>query len=84
MAKKRRSETTIELHEVLMIRRTAGLSINWCAECAAEVEMLTPEEAAATAGVGARIIYRRIEAGQLHFTETPDGRLLICFRLLVR
>ncbi len=84
MAKKRRSETIIEMHEVLMIRRTAGRSLSWCAECAAEVGMLTPEEAAAIAGVSARSIYRRIEAGQLHFVETPDGRLLLCFRSLVR
>jgi predicted site-specific integrase-resolvase len=40
--------------------------------------MLTPEEAAALAQVSSRTIYRRVEAGELHFAETPEEPLLIC------
>jgi hypothetical protein len=40
--------------------------------------MLTPEVAARLASVSPRTIYRWIEAGALHFTETPDGILLVC------
>jgi len=28
--------------------------------------------------VASRTIYRRVEAGELHFTETPEGALIIC------
>jgi len=40
--------------------------------------MFTPEVAARLASVSQRTIYRWIEAGSLHFTETPDGGLLVC------
>jgi hypothetical protein len=31
-----------------------------------------------------RAIYRRVEAGELHFTETPEGQLLICLNSILR
>ena len=40
--------------------------------------MVTPEEAALLAGLAARTIYRRVEGGSVHFTESADGTLLIC------
>ena len=40
--------------------------------------MVTPEEAALLAGLAARAIYRRVEGGSVHFTESADGSLLIC------
>lgn len=51
---------------------------SWCGECAGEVPLLTPEEAALATGVGARAVYRLVEAGQIHFMETADGLLLVC------
>ncbi len=55
----------------------------WCEACAAQVRMVTAEEAAMIAEVSARAIYRRVEAGRIHFTETPEGLLLICFNSLL-
>ena len=40
--------------------------------------MLTPEQAAAVAGVTVRAVNRRVEDGSVHFLETADGRLLLC------
>ena len=40
--------------------------------------MVTPEEAAAIAGISVRSIYARVEAHSVHFVETPDGLLLLC------
>jgi hypothetical protein len=40
--------------------------------------MVTVDEAAAIASESSRSIFRRIENGQLHFIETPEGRLFIC------
>jgi hypothetical protein len=45
--------------------------------------MVGPEEAAAFAGLSQRAIFHMIESSQLHFTETPDGGLLICVNSLL-
>jgi hypothetical protein len=46
--------------------------------------MLAPEQIAAITGTSTRDIYRRVEAGELHFTETESGVLLICLDSLRR
>lgn len=46
--------------------------------------MVTPDEAAQLWNVSTRTIYRRIENGQLHFTETERGFSLICIPSLER
>jgi hypothetical protein len=45
--------------------------------------MLTPEEAAALSSRPQRIIYRWIEGGFLHYTESASNELLICFNALL-
>ena len=77
MRSRRRTETTIETHEVWVVRRRSG-GPAWCEECAGQRGMLTPEEAATLARVSPRAIYKWVEAGRLHFTETADGALLVC------
>jgi hypothetical protein len=49
-----------------------------------QVPLLTPDEAALLAGVSIRILLRRVEAEQIHFLETTDGRLLVCPNSLPR
>jgi hypothetical protein len=51
--------------------------MSWCERCRATVPMITPEEAAALMDLSSRSIYRRIEAGSVHFHEDRQG-LLIC------
>jgi hypothetical protein len=76
MNRKRRIEITVE-NRLLIIRRSV-LAPLWCTECPAPVQMITPEEAAVLTDASTRAIYARVEDGQFHFVETPDGRLLIC------
>ena len=76
--KKRRIVITRETDELFVIKTPLHSREVWCPKCAAQVRMLTPEAAAAVTGMSARAIYRLVEAGQIHFTETPDGLLLIC------
>jgi hypothetical protein len=76
--RKKRTEIVVELDEVFVIRRRQTISFAWCRECAAQVQMLTPDQAATLAGFSSRFIYRCIEAGSLHFSETSHGHLLIC------
>ena len=77
MMRKRRTEITIETERVLIVRRQIAIRA-WCRSCDRQVAMVTVDEAARMAGVSSRTIYRWVEADRLHFTETTDGRLLIC------
>ena len=81
----RRTSTTeliVETEEIVVLKpsRAADLSgaRGWCATCAGEVELLTPEAAAVVARLTPRAIYRRVETGRLHFNETETGQLFIC------
>jgi hypothetical protein len=40
--------------------------------------MLTVDEASALAQTDARTIFLRVEAGELHFSETERAALLVC------
>jgi len=73
----RRTEITIEKHRTLSIRRRQNFSRHWCEECLAEVQVITPDEAALIANVSSRTIYRWIEEAKIHFTEDA-GILMIC------
>ena len=69
----RRAEITVELNQVVVIKKPEGLVVLWCPACDEQVHMITPEAAAILSNVDTRTIYRRIDAGQLHFAETSDG-----------
>ncbi len=81
MKKRKLTEVLIETVETVVIRRRLPAReplTGWCAECACAMTLLTPDDAAALLGVSTRTLFRRAEAGQLHFQETPDGRLWLC------
>lgn len=85
MIRRRRVETTIEIREFLIVHKAGHLPTACCEECSpVRRELVTPEEAAAAAGVHLRIIYRWIEAGMVHYLERPDGVLLVCPNSLPR
>jgi hypothetical protein len=80
MKRKTTQVVTIETYKVTVVRPSGGSINAWCEFCGAEVEMVTPEKAAAIIGVPAREIYRGIENGSIHFLEANDGTVLICTR----
>ena len=80
--KRKRTEIVVELDEVFVIRSRRTMSFAWCTGCDDQVQMLTPEQAATITGLGSRQLYRSIEAGGIHFSETSGGHLLICRRSL--
>ena len=75
-------EITLERDEFSVIRRPVHRAPTWCTQCEGSVQMITPDEAVAVAGRSAREIYRWVEAGRVHFLETPQGLLSICLRSL--
>jgi len=50
----------------------------FCAECAAESEFFTLDEAVSFSGESTRRIFCRIEAGAIHVLEAESGHLLVC------
>jgi hypothetical protein len=82
MRGKRRTEIIVETHRMVTIRHKRGVVRAWCSGCAKRVRMVTAEQAATIVGVSPRVIHRWIEADQVHFSETPEGSLLICLNSL--
>ena len=73
---KTRTEMTFEVDRWLVINRHRRSG--WCTECSHHVEMLSVDEAALSMQVKSRTIFRLAESGGLHFSETPEGLMLIC------
>ena len=82
MRRRKRTEITFETEQVWVIRRSGQPVLAWCPACVRQVRMVRPEEAAVLVDLSPRAIYRRVEDGQLHFTETPEGQLWICLNSL--
>jgi hypothetical protein len=79
---RKRSVTSIETHQVVVVRRRAGAAPGWCPACLKEVGMVHLEEAALLAGVSLREICRRAGADEVHLVETADGGLVCTNSLL--
>lgn len=74
----KRTEITIDTDRIVVLSRRKVSVMSWCRECNRRVSMVTVDEAASIAGVSSRTIYRWADTEMLHFTETSEGRLLIC------
>jgi hypothetical protein len=77
--KKRRTEIAFELEQTMIVKRRSGSASGWCNDCALEVVMLTPDEAASITSTTTRALYRLVDAGTIHFTETEGGLIRLCF-----
>ena len=82
MNAKRITEITIEATESVTIRRPAGSVRRLCSACEPAGEMVTLDQACALSRIGARDLFRKIEAGALHFQETETGSIFICLHSL--
>ena len=78
MRKERRIEATFETETLLLIRGVNDSARGWCERCGTDATLVTPLAAARALGVSTRLIYARVEAGAIHFTERADGALLVC------
>ena len=85
MKKTRRTRTTVEEHERIVVRSSRKHNRVLCANCSEAAALVTIEEAVKMSGISALAIYRLVEAGEVHFAETAEGSVLICpATLLVR
>lgn len=76
------TEITVERSEVFVVGPAKKRVFAWCAQCAAETQLVTQAEAAPFAQVTARTIHHWVEAGRVHVTETAEGLLLVCLNSL--
>jgi hypothetical protein len=79
--KRRQVEIELEDNRLLVLRRPYQTAPVLCGRCGCG--MLLLEEAVAVGEVSSRVIYRLVEAGALHFSETQDGLLLVCLKSLL-
>ena len=82
--KRKKTEVTVERDQILVIKRLDNREPRSCSECGELARMVSVDEAASIAGSTARAIYRQVETGQIHFSETTDGLLLICLNSLLK
>ena len=76
MKKRKPTESAAAAAGVVPRRRHCQTAPVLCERCACG--MLLLEEAVAVAGLSSRALHRSVEAGALHFAETPEGFLLLC------
>jgi hypothetical protein len=63
--------------ETIILRQNGTRLEGFCPQCQALVKMLTPQLAAAVSKTPIREIFRLIESGRLHFTETNEIRVCL-------
>ncbi|MFL6275056.1 MAG: hypothetical protein ACJ74G_07580 [Blastocatellia bacterium] len=83
MRKTKRTRVTVETERLLVISRKGVTTESWCQDCGAMTRMIGLDEASAVSGQSQRQIARSVEAGTLHFSESPRGALLICLNSLL-
>ncbi|HZM86922.1 MAG TPA: hypothetical protein VFF31_10390 [Blastocatellia bacterium] len=81
MTKTRRMRITIQTERLLVMNQGRSL-YSMCSTCGDEVRMVTIDQAATLARLSSLEIYREVEAGVLHFIETAEGSVLVCFNSL--
>lgn len=74
----KRTRITFEISQTTIIRRRGKIVRIECGECGSEAVMVTLEEAVALTGMAAQEICKLIGEGQVHFSESPGGVLMIC------
>jgi excisionase family DNA binding protein len=68
----------LEKRQLVIINRPFVSPQKRCDRCTEPSGMITPDEAAALCEVSTRTVYRWLETGSIHFSESDDGALLIC------
>jgi hypothetical protein len=79
---KRIRRVAVKTERTFIFRSKPSTRIAWCADCRAEVAMISVEGASGESGYGEMEIFKLIEAHALHFCEDPEGHVLVCLNSL--
>ena len=74
------TKAAVKRRRVVIINRPFVSPQQRCDRCTKPSGMITPDEAAALCQVSTRTVYRWLESGAIHFSETPGKGLLICLK----
>ncbi len=81
--KRRRRSLMVSVSERTLAINSPGVpASSWCPDCAEQVHMMRPDEAAFIAAITPRTVYQWIEAGKVHFAEEPGGLVRVCLNSL--
>ncbi len=81
--KRIRTELSVEIDDVFVVRRLGRSVEGWCAGCGGTATLVTPEDAAMLTGIETRAVYRLVEAGEIHWADGPESLLLVCLGSLL-
>lgn len=73
---KRKIEVLVHTKRRFTLRQPPADTNTLCIDCGGV--MLAAEQTAIVCGITRRHVYRIVEAGSAHFTETETGALLVC------
>jgi len=76
MNKTRVTRTTIRAREVYVFKRRRSSDCGSCGSCGNPLLVL--DEAVSLARASSRQIHRWMDQLEIHFTETPEGLVLLC------
>jgi len=82
MKHKTKTVITISAWQRTTIRQESKPVSGWCERCAAEVNMISADEAARSSTDPSRAISQQFTDAGMHVAETKSGALLICERSL--
>jgi hypothetical protein len=77
------NEITVETERTYRVSHRFRPKEAWCDSCGGSAMWLSPEQANAVSDLSIRAICRAVEAGSLHFIESPAGLLFICLTSLL-
>lgn len=80
---KRRIEIRISIHQTLKVGPANSVTLGWCAQCAAQVEMIELERFAQLDPQTLLESGIQIGADRLHVINPTDGQALVCLRSLM-
>ena len=80
---RKRTVTTIEMSQIVILKRPDGAVVGWCPACLEDVELVTPEQVSLLTGVSLRDICHRVDTNDIHVVETVNGGL-ICLKSLLK
>jgi hypothetical protein len=70
---------TAEKTETYTVRQEPSQIVeSYCQKCDQATRFLTLEQAVNVTGLGARTIFRLVEADEIHALETEEGYLILC------
>ena len=79
MLKEKKIEIAFEIARALVFGKNRQDHTAWCAECEAQVPMISLQTAAMLEKTTYADICRRVEKGDLHYRLTNKNALLVCF-----